>query len=95
MSTVSLKNGYILVKELARKQEELKDESGLFIPEENLDDEQVAQGTVVQDVGEYSKGAVLLFHKVIPVDVNMKLDGDDSLQKYFFIKESDVICQIN
>lgn len=94
MSQVILKNNYILVKETSREKEELKDESGLFIPEENLDDEQVAQGIVVQDAEEYHKGDVILFHKIIPVDVNMKLEGDSSLQRYFFIKSSDIICHI-
>ena len=95
MSEITLKNGNIMVKELKRKEDELSNDLGLYIPEQTLEDEQVAQGTVVRsNLEEYKIGDVLLFHKVMPVDVNMKLDKDKGLEKYFFIKESDVICMI-
>ena len=95
MSTILLKNGNIMVRELKRKEEDEVSSGGLYIPEQSLDDEQVSQGTVVRsDSKEYSIGDVLLFHKVMPVDVNMKIDDDKGLEKYFFIQERDVICKI-
>lgn len=84
-----------MVKEIKRKKEEDIGQSGLYIPEETLEDEQVSQGRiVVSNTSGYDKGEVLLFHKVMPVDVNMKLEGDEGLERYFFIKESDIICSI-
>ena len=95
MTDVILCNGHIMVKEIKRKKDEETTESGLFIPEEVLDDEQVSQGFVVRSsVSGYEQGDVVLFHKMMPVDVNMKLDNDKGLETYFFIKESDVICRI-
>ena len=83
-----------MVKEIKRKREE-ETSHGIYIPEETLDDEQVSQGTVVRSNSEeYEDGCTVLFHKVMPVDVNMKFDGDDKLETYFFIKENDVICKI-
>mgnify|MGYP001570036673 FL=1 len=92
---IILKNGNIMVKELKRTKEEEINPAGLYIPENTLEDEQVSQGTVVRsNNSEYNTGDVLLFHKVMPVDVNMKIDDDKGLQQYFFIKDSDIICRI-
>lgn len=92
---IELKNSNIMVKELVRKEEEKESKSGLYIPEEALEDEQVAQGIVVRsEIGLFAKGDVLMFHKVCPVDVNLKIDGDEELNRYFFIKAEDVICKI-
>ena len=95
MQTITLYNGNIMVKEHILTQEEKSSASGLYIPDEVLEDEQVAQGEVVNSNSEnFAIGDLLLFHKVMPVDVNMKLDGDKGLSKYFFIKEQDIICKI-
>ena len=84
-----------MIKDLPRKEEESIDSAGLHIPKQSLDDEQVAQGVIVRvDIVGYEKGDVVLFHKVMPVDVNLKIDDDIEFQKYYFIKEQDVICKI-
>ncbi len=95
MSNVELKNGYIMMRELKRTENEKQTAAGLFIPEEVLEDEQVSQGTVVRsNSDEYKIGEILFFHRVMPVDVTMKLDNDDKLEQYFFITDKDVICKI-
>ena len=91
---IELFNGNILVKELKRDSKELVGKTGVYIPPEDIEDEQVSQGIVVQDVSEFSKGDLLLFHKTLPVDVNLKLEGDEELQNYFFIQLKDIICRI-
>lgn len=94
MQTITLFNGNIMVKEIARTDD--VDGAGLIIPKETLDDEQVSQGTVVNSNSDSIKiGDIVLFHRVMPVDVNMKLAGDDEMQTYFFILEKDIICKIN
>lgn len=92
---IKLYNGNIMVKELKRTDEETKSDHGLYIPEQSLEDEQVSQGTVVRSDSEgVSIGDTLMFHKVMPVDINMKMEGDIKLESYFFIKEQDIICKI-
>lgn len=95
MSTIVLKNGNIMVKEIKREKEDDVNKLGLYIPESMLEDEQVSQGKVVaSNINDYELGDILLFHKVMPVDVNIKMDWDEGLERYFFIKENDVICKI-
>lgn len=90
---INLRNGNILVKVQERKSESQLTQSGIYIPEEVLEEEQVSQGIIIQSQTDgYDKGDGILFHKVIPVDVNLKLDGDVKLEQYFFISEKDVIC---
>jgi co-chaperonin GroES (HSP10) len=95
---ITLKNNYLMVKELVRDEKEQENSSGFIIPKETLDEEQVSQGIVVSyqksDEDEYSKGDIVLFHRVMPVDINIKLDGDTELQSYFFVKASDIICKL-
>lgn len=91
---IELDNGYIMVKEIKRSDNESQDSSGIIFNDQNLDDEQVSQGTIIQDAGKYKAGDTILFHKVIPVDVHMKLEGDERLENYYFIKSTDVICKI-
>lgn len=92
---IELFNDNIMVKELKRTEGETVSESGLYVPEQNLEDEQVSQGTVINSNSPtVNIGDVLMFHKVMPVDVNIKLDGDAVLENYFFIKEGDIICRI-
>ena len=91
---ISLMNGNIMVKAIEREDEE-ENKSVLIIPKETLEDEQVAQGVVIRSDSENVKvGDTLLFHKVMPVDVNMKIDKDEKLETYFFILEKDIICKI-
>jgi len=88
-------NGNIMVKEVVRTEEEEKSSSGIFIPKEILEDEQVSQGKVVKtDSENIAIGDLVLFHKVMPVDVRIKIDKDEELQSYFFILEKDIICKI-
>lgn len=95
MKDVILYNDNIMVKELPRSEEDEINAAGLYIPKQALDDEQVAQGVIARvSIAGYSKGDVVLFHKVMPVDFNVKLEGDTELTRYFFIKESDIICKI-
>lgn len=91
---ISLMNSNIMVKATERE-DETENKSGLIIPKETLEDEQVAQGVVIRSNSESVKiGDLLLFHKVMPVDVNMKIDKDEKLETYFFILEKDIICKI-
>jgi len=92
MKKHNLKNGYIMVKEIVRSEQEAIDSNGFYIPKSTLDDEQVSQGAVVESNSEeYPIGSELLFHKVLPVDFNIKREGDAELTPYFFIKSTDVI----
>ena len=92
---INLKNNHIMVKEIIRKDEERITAYGIFIPEENLEDEQVSQGRVVRsDILEYPVSSVVLFHKTLPIDVNLKIDDDKELTTYFFIRDKDIICSI-
>jgi co-chaperonin GroES (HSP10) len=88
-------NDHIMVKEIKREEADAATSLGLFIPKETLEDEQVSQGKVIRsNSANVAVGDTLLFHRVMPVDVNMKLEGDDKLETYFFIKEKDIICKI-
>lgn len=92
---INLKNNHIMVKEITRKKEEVVTSTGIFIPEETLEEEQVSQGKVVRsDSDEFPIGVTVLFHKTLPVDINMKIDDDVDLQIYFFIHTKDIICSI-
>lgn len=92
---INLKNGHVMVKEIVRKEEEKVTASGLFIPEVTLEEEQVSQGKVIRsNSDEYPVGSTLLFHKTLPVDVNLKIDDDKELTTYFFINEKDIICSL-
>ena len=87
-------NGNIMVKEIIRT-DDTSSTSGFIIPKETLDDEQVSQGKVVRSNSDnIPTGATVLFHRVMPVDVHMKLDDDTKLETYFFIMEKDIICKI-
>jgi len=92
MKKHNLKNGYMLVKEVERSEEDAINASGFYVPKSTLDDEQVSQGLIVQSNNpEYPEGAEVLFHKVLPIDFNMKLNGDTELKTYFFVKEKSII----
>ena len=94
MKKIKLDNNHIMVKEVVRTEEESINSNGFFIPKQSLDDEQVATGVVVESGNDkYPDGMEVLFHKVLPVDFNMKLNGDAEITTYYFIKESDVICR--
>lgn len=83
-----------MVRSIERKQEELRKESGLFIPETEIEDEQVASGQVVSSSSaEYIKGDVIFFHKVLPVDVNMKYESKE-MEKFWFISPKDIIFKV-
>lgn len=93
---IELKNNNIMVRELIVKEDQTTSKGGIIIPEEILEEDQVAQGTVVNSSIEgYNNGDILLFHKVMPVNARMKLDGSDKLEEFFFIKEQDVICRLS
>lgn len=84
------KNNQLLVK--ADEREDEKTSSGLIIPKETIE-EQVAKGTIIESsVAEYVKGQVVLFHKVIPVDVKLQVDG--KLEEFWFVPANDIICVI-
>lgn len=92
---IELFNGNILVKELKREDKDSVGASGVFIPTEDLEDEQVSQGTVIRFSEGFNVGDRIMFHKTMPVDVHMKLDEDTELTNYFFINKQDVICRIS
>lgn len=101
---IELFNSNILVKALKREEKDSVGVTGVYIPTEDLEDEQVSQGSVVKECSFIhptnhtnvilSVGDKILFHKTLPVDVNMKLEGDTELQNYFFIQFKDIICRI-
>lgn len=86
-----LLNEYILVKEIESRDEQLK--SGLILPEQEQQEDQVAQGKVLQadDSTEVKKDDIILFHKMIPVDAQLKMENGD-LERVWFIREQDIIC---
>ena len=87
---MQLLNNYILVKEIASKDEQLK--SGLILPESETQEDQVAQGRVLQSTSEQvNKDDIILFHKMIPVDAQLKMENGD-IERVWFIKQEDIIC---
>ena len=94
-TTIELKNGHLMVREIERQKDATIGSSGLIIPNEVLEDEQVSQGEIIESKEEeYKIGDAVLFHKVIPVDVSMKYGDDDRLRTYWFVKTEDIICKI-
>lgn len=92
---IELHNGYIMVEEIKRTATEQTLNSGFIIPEQQLEDEQTSQGRVVEScVDEYKIGDVLFFHKMLPIDVSLRLSSDSELKPYFFLQQEDVICKI-
>lgn len=90
-----LKNSTIMVRELVQAEDEKIVAGGLILPKEIIEEDQVASGTVVQSSTEdYKAGDVLLFHKVLPVNARLKLDGSDKFEEFFFVHERDVICRM-
>ena len=91
---IQLHNSNILIKALKREEKDSIGATGVYIPIEDLEDEQVSQGVVVQDAEGFVKGDIVLFHKTLPIDINLILEGDTELTNYFFISFKDIICQI-
>lgn len=91
---IELDNDNIMVEEIEVSKEDTESSIGLEVSEETLNEDQVAQGKVIEScVEKYKKDDVIMFHKVIPVDVHMKYNTDD-LKTYWFIDKKDVICKI-
>lgn len=91
---VELKNENIMVLALEKKEEEKQTASGLIIPEHVIEEDQVAQGIVIESSNpEYKPKDIVFFHKVLPVDAQMKYRSDE-LETFWFIKASDIICKI-
>ena len=92
---VELKNGYIMVKAIERKEDETITGSGLILPEQVLEEDQVSQGHVIRSsVEEYKEGDILFFHKTLPIDAIIKFGDDTSPTEYVFLKADDVICKV-
>lgn len=95
---INLKNGYIMVKAEEQKEEESTTASGIIIPEEKMEEDQVAKGTIVavceELKSEYAIGDKIFFHKTMPIDVHLKFDSDE-LEEFWFIKDREVICTYN
>ena len=70
---IQLKNDYIILKAL--KDEDITTQSGLIIPKETQNEDQVAKGKVLENGNEYKKNDILLFHKIVPIDVELKIEG--------------------
>lgn len=95
MTNVELKNGYIMMKAIERKEDESVTASGLILPEAMMEDDQVSQGTVIRSsVDEYKEGEILFFHKTLPIDALIKFGDDTATTEYLFIKGEDVICKV-
>ena len=94
-TNVELKNGYIMIKAIERKENESVTSSGLILPETMMEDDQVSQGVVIRScVDEYKEGEVLFFHKTLPIDALIKFGDDTATSEYLFIKAEDVICKV-
>ncbi len=87
---VQMKNNYLMVKSI--KETDQTSKGGIFLPESTLQDDQVAQGEVLEGNEEYKKGDIVLFHKIIPVDAQITYKGES--QKVWFIQIKDIICKI-
>ena len=87
---IQLKNEYVILKAL--EDEDTKTESGLYIPKETRAEEQVATGEILLDSGEYKKGDKILFHKIIPIDAHLEVNGKS--EQVWFIKIKDIIAVI-
>jgi len=95
---IKLHNGNIMVKVEDITEDEKTTASGIIIPEEKMEEDQVAKGTVIEVCEEladrYKKGDGIFFHKFNPTDVHMKYDSDE-LEEFWFVKNTDVICTFN
>ena len=92
---ILLKNGYIMMKAIERKENENTTASGFILPESMMEDDQVSQGVVIRScVDEYKEGEVLFFHKTLPIDALIKFGNDVATTEYLFIKGEDVICKV-
>ena len=91
---IDLKNEYIMVRSLEKKDTDKTTEKGIIMPSESLEDEQVASGVVVASSDEdYKEKDVLFFHKILPVDLHMKYN-DDKLETFWFIHKKDIIFRV-
>ena len=90
---LSPRNDILIVKEPDR---ETQTKMGIILPDiaNRRDDEQVAQGELLADSGEYSKGDWVLFHKVLPVDAMIKDDKGNDI-KVWFLKAEDVLAVLD
>ena len=93
---ITLQNDYIMVRSLQRQIEEKISETGIIVPEANLDDEQVSSAQIVQgnkNSPELKEGDVIFFHKVMPVDVNMEWGPEDkkTIELFWFVSPKDII----
>lgn len=91
---MKLWNKNILVKIIEEDSGDQTTASGIIIPKEKMEEDQVAKGFVIQVPEELSdklsKGETILFHKFNPTDIHMKYDSDQ-LEEYWFVKETDII----
>ena len=87
------KNNILIVKEPDR---ETQTKMGIILPDiaNRRDDEQVAQGELLADSGDYKKGDWVLFHKVLPVDAMIKDDKGEDI-KVWFLKAEDVLAVLD
>lgn len=83
-----------MVRSIERKNDQAKRDSGIILPETQLDDDQVASGQVVEvpEGSDYKVGDILFFHKVLPIDLHMKYDKE--LEVFWFIHPRDVIFKV-
>jgi len=83
-----------MVMALDNKEEEKTTKGGLVIPEHTIEEDQVAQGLVIESSNpEYKPKDIVFFHKVLPIDAQMKYRGSE-LETFWFIKSTDIICKI-
>ena len=83
------KNNYLLVEALT--EEEKVTSSGIIIPTTVGRDEQLAQGKVVVSCSdEYKPDDIVLFNKLTPDDINIKVK-DNKEKTYWSINISDIM----
>ena len=87
------KNDILIVKEPDR---ETQTKEGIVIPDiaNRRDDEQVAQGELLADSGEYLQGDWVLFHKVLPIDAMIKDEEGEDI-RVWFLKAEDVLAVLD
>jgi len=83
------RNKNLVVRPIIKQEQNV---AGIIIPTEtSAGDEQIASGIVVIESGEYKKGMVVYFNKLIDSDILLQLEGDTKEERYFVLQESDIM----
>jgi len=87
------KNNQVIFSSEVQGEDKEKTASGIFIPKQMKEADQIAQGVVIESGSdEYKKGDVILYPKVIPND--FQLDLGQGVKTFWIINASDISCVI-